>query len=354
MRTTSPPGSTHSPLYDAPCERPHADTALSEVASQFGLEPTEHPRVRISTDAAGALSRALLESVGVEGGTPYAWDDPKFWPIEADASVRSQLLTVGNALNFRFWRMSTEGTIEPLGGRLEGEHFTGSMYMWRRLRLSYDAKMPVVDAEYLATMDAAIFYAVFADDDGVNPLAEAIGERIANLQDLGKKLLSDWGGQFGNLLHEVGSALPKFTRLSSQFRAFDDPLGKLTLVNALMHRGSGLVSFEDSLLPAIDYQILKQLLRQRVLTCDERLDAKLRAGVYLDENEALQLRSAALEALLLVGLTTGLSGDLIDNQIWGNRTTCADSQPKCATCKFSAFCAKDVDVKRPLQLTRHY
>jgi hypothetical protein len=313
-----------------------------------------HPRVRIQPEAVTALSQVLAKSAEAQGPVASAWNDPKFWPTNEDRSVRSQLLTIGNALNFRFWRLTSTGVLESLGGRLEGKYFTGSMYMWRRIRLAHDANVPLSDAKYLATMDSATFYDLFVDDEGVNPLAEAMEDRVANLRDLGEQLVTDWSGQFDNVLSKAGGSLPQFMQLSRNFRAFDDPLGKLTLVNALMHRGSGLVSFQEPLLPAIDYQLLKQLLRQRVLIPDRRLDAKLRGSHYLDDNEAHQLRSAALEALLFAGSRTGLAGDLIDNLLWRNRTTCTDVEPNCQDCKFNAFCSKDVDLRRPLQLTRHY
>jgi hypothetical protein len=121
-----------------------------------------------------------------------------------------------------------------------------------------------------------------------------------------------------------------------------------------MHRGSGLIDFKQALLPAIDYQLLKQLLRQHVLTPDLALDAKLRTGTYLDYTEAYELRSAALEALLMVQSATGLAGDIIDNQLWRNRNLCKDQHPICDRCPFASTCKKDVSLHRPLELTRHY
>ncbi len=302
--------------------------ALSAVARACDLTLMDTPRVHVDRRALAGLTQALTEAVRVEGSAPYGWDDAKFWPVWEESGIRSQLLTVGNALNFRFWRTDAGGTIHSMGGWLEGEYFTGSMYLWRRLlRAHSDASTPIASATFLADMDGDSFDASFADDRGDNPLVEGLDDRIANLRDLGRRLLEDWEGQFSKVIEDAAGSLPSFIRLSRGFRAFDDPVGSLTLVNALMHRGSGLATFNEPLLPAIDYQILKQLLRQQVVIPDAALASKLRTSKHLTEDEALQLRYAALDALLRVGDATGIPGDVIDNQIWQNRVICTDATP---------------------------
>lgn len=327
---------------------------LGRVAQACALEPGAHPRVQIDWDAVGSLSDALGARAATHGRNAYGWDDPAFWPIEAEHAVRSQLLAVGNVLNFRFWTRSTAGIVQPIGGHIEGEWFTGSMYLWRRLRIAHASGVPVGDAEFLAQMDTASLNDLFSDDDGVNPLEVGGGDRIANLRDLGTKLLRDWDGQFLNVVAEAHESVPHFVQLSKRFRAFDDPLAKLTFVNALMHQGSGLVQFDGPLLPAIDYQLLKQLLRQRVLIPDEQLGAKIRSNDYLNAHESLELRFAAMEALLIAGTTSGLPGDVVDNLIWQNREICSDANPQCGLCPFRSFCAQDTDIPRPLHLTRWF
>ncbi len=327
---------------------------LFRLAQQCGIVFTFHPRVRVDTERVQQLSDSLRSEGDAIGVTAYAWDDPKFWPVDAEPVVRSQLLAIGNALNFRFWKRSNNDEIDSLGGRLHGEYFSGSMYMWRRLRLAFDAGVPVVDAGFLAAMDVDTLSDLFVDDDGLNPLSEAAGDRVANLRDLGSGLLDEWGGEFLNVVDRAGGSLPKFMHLSRRFRAFDDDLGKLTLVNALMHQGSGLTSFHEPLLPAIDYQIMKQLIRQHVLLPDLLLNRKIRNHQFLDGDEAAQLRSAALEALLLAAGAARLPGDFVDNQLWRNRTICSDVRPSCDICVFNSMCAKDITLSRPLQVTRHY
>ncbi|MFI8775105.1 queuosine salvage family protein [Gordonia sp. NPDC062954] len=329
------------------------DGAFLELVRRCGILLIDHPRVVINADRLSSLVAKVAEQARIKKAA-YQWNDPKFWPIETDASTRSQLLTVGNSINFRFWRFSESREVVSLGGYLKGEYVAGSMYMWRCLRLAYDSGTPITDASYLAAMDDGTFNHIFQDDNGANPLQEALPDRIKNLRNLGEVLIHDWDGQFHNLVTKTSGSLSNFLHMSRGFRAFDDPIAKLTLVNALMHRGSGLAVFKEPLLPAIDYQLLKQLLRQHVLTVDSALDAKIRSDVHLDHAEAYELRSAAMEALIGVQSRTGLSGDIIDNLLWMNRNICKDRQPNCEICPFMSFCDKDVTLRRPLQITRHY
>jgi len=324
------------------------------IADQCGIDPFNHPRVGIDWKKVVSLAATMRATVPSTGARAYSWNDPKFWSTGEERWIRSQLLTVGNALNFRFWRRSDHGDVEPMAGILDGERHTGSMYMWRRLRLAFDEDRSISSAEFLAAMTPTSFDALFSDDDGFNPLSVAIDERVANLRDLGEGLLTHWDGRFSNLLKEADGSLPRFVALSSRFRAFDDPLAKLTFVNGLMQKGSGLAEFQEQLLPAIDYQIVKQLLRQGVLAPDLELSAKLVANAYLDQSEALELRTAAMDALLGGGAESSLPGDYIDNQLWRNRVICTETAPRCNDCPFSSFCSRDIDFQRPLQITRYY
>lgn len=327
---------------------------LYSVAEDCGIDPFHHPRVTVNWAAVASLTAAMREIAGRTGMRTYQWDDPHFWNVSEEPWIRSQLITIGNALNFRFWRLTGEGEIESMAGSVRGEPHTGSMYMWRRVQLAFVDDNSIASAAFLADITPEAFDHLFADDDTFNPLSVAMGERVANLRDLGEVLLRDWDGRFSNLIEEARESLPRFIRLCARFRAFDDPLAKLTLVNALMQKGSGLAHFREPLLPAIDYQIVKQLLRQGVVVPDPSLTKKLLANVHLDDDEAFQLRSAAMDALLRAGTSSSLPGDYIDNQLWKNRVICSERAPRCDDCPFNSFCARTVDFQRPLQVTRYY
>lgn len=303
----------------------------------------------------GALAQAVIAS-GATGLAPVSWDDPLFWNVEDDPAARCQFIAVGNAINFRFWALEA-GRVRPAGGEIEGAAFRGSMYMWRRLRVAVARGELSLRAEDLAELDLAAFRRAFADDDGACPLDPAAEDRVANLRDLGEQLARRWGGRFEAVLLAAEGSLERFAALSAQFRAFDDPVRKLTMVNAIMLAGSGLAAFDREPQPGIDYHLVKQALRQGLVEPGPAVARKLAAGELLSEAESLPLREATLRALEAVGAAAGVSTAVIDNLYWLNRRVCADAEPACLRsepCPFAEACARRTDLGMPLELTRYY
>ena len=185
-------------------------------------------------------------------------------------------------------------------------------------------------------------------------------ERIANLQDLGRRLAEDGDGRFLNVAEASGGSLVEFSRLSARFRAFDDPIYKLTMLNAILHSGSGVYRFDDEPLPAIDYHLLRHALRQGMLVPNPTLERKLKQGHLLEPAEAAELRRVALVAFIDLSVRTGLSGDILDNKFWLNRVNCTDDDPVCtdpetaSLCPFFGACMQAVEFGRPLEFTRYY
>src|SRR5262249_46360291 len=152
----------------------------------------------------------------------------------------------------------------------------------------------------------------------------------------------------------------KFVRLSAQFRAFDDPVFKLTMVNAILHSGSGVACFDADPLPGIDYHLLKQLLRQGVIRPYGRLEQKLRRREILTSAEGLELRRVALCAFVRLSGLSGVSGELLDNKYWWNRSKCKDADPVCflpesaPECPFYGPCERLIGLSFPVEETRYY
>jgi hypothetical protein len=233
--------------------------------------------------------------------------------------------------------------------------------MWRGLRRTLEhGALPLLDAAFLADLSREDFDRVFSDDDGTNPLSVAADDRIANLRDLGRRLLAFWNGQFFNLVRASEGSLVTFSQSSRAFRAFDDPVQKLTMVNAILHSGSGVFPFRDQPLPAIDYHLLKHALRQGMINVTGELDRKLRAGEMLTFDEGQGLRVVALQAFVELADRLELSGEIIDNKYWLNRLNCANEAPVCLDaetahrCPFLAGCQQLTKYGLPLELTRYY
>jgi hypothetical protein len=304
--------------------------------------------------AIGAVVRRHFRST-----SPVAakWDNPGFWNVEADRAERCQFLAVGNAINFRFWELRDHEAV-PSVGTIEGEAFRGSMYLWRRLRTAVSRGTFSLDSQYLAGLTVESFEAAFTDDEGLFPLRPAVAERVENLRDLGSRLLKSWHGQFAGVIDSAEGSLDEFVRFSRTFRAFDDPVQKLTMVNAIMLTGSGLAQFDREPLPGVDYHLMKQAVRQGLVEPTGVVASKLASGGLLTYDESLLLREGVLKALVEVACLAGVSTAVVDNLYWMNRRTCSDRDPACQSgvggCPFESACAQKTDYGLPMELTRYY
>jgi hypothetical protein len=333
---------------------------LSTAALAAALEVDESPSLAGHVDWGQVDRISAWIAPRADGFERAAWDDDHFWNVDDGAALRSQFFAIGNSINFRFWSLE-EGQMHPAVGELDGSEYQGAMYMWRALRRALDqANGNLLDADFLARLSDADFDRIFADDSGRNPLAPGREERIANLRDLGEHLLTHWNGSFFNMVESTDGSLVEFARLSRRIRAFDDPMWKLTMLTAILHSGSGIFRFGDEPLPAIDYHLLKQALRQGMVRPSPALGREITASRLLRPEDALELRRLALVAFVGVSQRTGLSGEVLDNRYWLNRVNCTDPDPVCldpataGRCPFHGACSQFTEFERPLELTRYY
>lgn len=345
-------------------QMPSSPTAMGrttrELANALGVARPSFGPVQVDYERVATIAEHIRQRPDFEAHEPARWDNEHFWLVDGPFKARSQFFAIGNAINFRFWSL-TEAGVSPAVGTLDGERLRGSMYMWRALRRTLErGEVQLLDANFLATLSHDDFDRIFADDSGTNPLSVAVDERIANLRDLGLRLAASWDGQFLNVARASEGSLVAFSRSSKAFRAFDDPVQKLTMVNAIVHSGSGVFEFLDQPLPAIDYHLLKHALRQGLVRVTGELDQKLRAGELLTSGEGQGLRMVALAAFVQLAERAAISGEIIDNKYWLNRSNCADQMPVCVDratadrCPFLDACQRLTTYGLPLELTRYY
>ncbi len=292
---------------------------------------------------------------------PYTWKDPALWPDDSmgDAHI-SQFYTLGNSINFRYWWIDPDGKFKHCSGIKNGISMKGSSYMWRSLKVCCDDEVfPILDSKKLSKITLDDVKDIFRDDEGAVPMP-ACPERLKNWRDLGKKLYEYWSGEFYNLLKETKGSLYDFVQYSRQFRAFDDPLCKMTMVNAIMHKGRGLVKFDQSIFPAIDDKLPHQQVRIGLLILDRKLENKLRRREYLSPQETRELRNASLQAFIFMMKKTGIGGDVIDNIFWLNRRNCDSDRPVCEDdgeiekCLFHKACKQNTEYRFHLTKNTRY
>lgn len=331
---------------------------MNELRSGQVVEESPREAAGTSKEHVAAIAALLRRRLGDSVPQPAAWDNPIFWNVDASRADRCQFLAVGNAMNFRFWDLAG-GQVVASAGPVGGESFRGSMYLWRRLRVGIDRGEFELNAGWLSALTEESLARALQDDDGACPLSPGLDDRAENLRDLGMRLHDTWGGEFVNLVDAAGGSMSRFAELSASFRAFDDPVRKLTMVNAIMLAGSGLAHFDEEPLPGIDYHLIKQAVRQGLVTPPVEVQEKLRHRRFLSPTESLALRQATLTALLQVAEASQISTAVIDNIYWGNGRICDDGKPACRVadgpeCPFEEACPQLVQFGLPLELTRYY
>ena len=203
---------------------PRTGLTTAELADALGIDRASSELVTIDHAQLDRMADHISSQLDVTPFSRARWDEPLFWNVEDSDEDRSQYFAIGCSINFRFWKLEGK-TLKPASGSIDGESFRGAMYMWRCLRRALDsASFEILDANGLASLSEQEFDAIFADDDGVNPLAVAKEDRIANLRNLGDELLAEWDGQFFNLVRACAGSLKDFARLCGRIRAFDDPV----------------------------------------------------------------------------------------------------------------------------------
>jgi hypothetical protein len=334
--------------------------STSELARALNIDFSDSPLVSPDLEIIDSLCQHINSRGEFTLFQREKWDNPLFWNIKDSTDKQSQYFAIGNSINFRYWTFSEQRIIH-LKGKKRGEDFKGSNYMWRCLRLCLQTKQyPLLNATFLANITEDQFDNIFSTDFGDNPLCVGKEIRLNNLRDLGSKLLSTWKGSFIEVIKTAGDSLVEFCRLSSKFIAFDDPLYKLTMVNAILHLGSGIAKFKDEPLPGIDYQLLKQLLRIGILLPNTDITAKLKNKKLLNSDEAYELRRMALKIFVIMSEKTGISGEILDNKFWWNRIKCQDVNPVCVDpqsaveCPFYSVCSRKLEFTIPLEITRYY
>lgn len=326
------------------------------VANKLGIDLDFAP-VKINSEKLTSLQNVIVK---LKNSKPTTWENDKYWPDKKmGREIVSQFFTLGNSINFKYWEKNGN-SLRYCHGKKGGSDERGALYMWRCLKLCIDNSIyDILDAGKLTKIELADLKKIFEDDNG-NDVLPGLNERLANWKDLGQKLKQNWNGKTINIIDKSNNSIIEFVKFLREFRAFDDPLCKMIMVNALMHQERGIVKFNELMMPGIDYQIVKQLLRQGVIISEENIVSKLHNYQILTNEEASQLRKASLFALMKIVEDTGIGGHIVDNLIWLNRNNCEDEKPVCAIpgkereCPFLDFCNKKTKILIPLEETRYY
>ena len=289
---------------------------------------------------------------------PIDWINNKFWLDPSEGPNRiSQYFTIGNSINFKFWEFNKQEIIYVKGIKGSDE-YQGSTYMWRCLKICIDNNSyPILEASFLSKIDIETMKNIFKTDYNEEVITN-IKQRWLNWRNLGKILKEKYKGKFYNLIKISDNSIKYFINLSREFRAFDDPLCKMTMVNAIMHQGRKILNFGKDIFPGIDYHLITQVLRLGLLELNKNLIYKIKNKITINNQESSILRQATLKCLTLISDKLNVSGDKLDNILFKNgKKHCThnlDCQREKNLCEFENFCIKKIKFFMPLENTRYY
>lgn len=251
--------------------------------------------VAIDQEAVERLA-ARLAGQGVEAPEWRVW--PHWWE---DSDRAADYVLVLDALNFSFWG-------EPRWRvYYEGRVLDGYWALAACLRRALEEGVPLLDAAYLASFDESAARALFAGEAEI-PL---LGERIANLREVGRGLL-DVGGSFAEVVRAAGgSGEALVADVIRRFPSFDDvatydgaPVRLYKRAQILISdlhgicagRGLGAFSDLDRLTAFADYKIPQVLREAAILVYSESLAATVDQQILIPPGDPreVEIRAATV------------------------------------------------------------
>jgi hypothetical protein len=322
------------------------------------FEGMENNVVWINTVQLKRFEKEIIRPLAKNPPEMYNFVNPRFYiDPRSPAADQVQYFLIGNTINFRYWT-GYEETFNSPQGMKNGEVFKGTSYMWRCLKLWLDATPKLLTAEYLRDLPMVEFQAAFADDHKYDILPD-LEQRLLNLHDLGTRLTIIPGGKFLTVMKEFGDAgepiqisLQHYLSIIEVFRAYDDILAKLAMVNAIMLHGRGLAHVLN-IFPGIDYHLPNMLFRLGILECNLQLQHDLETRTPVAQDVALMIRLAAMNAFTHMMEMTEIAGEFLDQLFYQNKA-CRDPA-LCELCPFVPACVKRTNYKFMLEPgTRYY
>lgn len=149
-----------------------------EVAQALDINFSKSNLVSLNEGKIDSLCERIRSRTDFSIYNRETWSDPFFWNSEDAPVNRSQYFAIGNAINFRYWKLGNN-EVTPSKGSKKGSEFKGSMYMWRCLRLCVEnGNYPLLDATFLANITENEFDEIFSSDSGDNPLEVGKEDRL--------------------------------------------------------------------------------------------------------------------------------------------------------------------------------
>ncbi len=266
------------------------------------------------------------------------------------------------AQQFGFWRLDGERYAGPMLGRLDGEEYKGSDYMFHCATRAWTRQPDFFCPDQLVQMNDAQWARVFCDDQGHNPLP-MWPERLALIYGYTRWFQDRQVTPTGILKASQRSAAPLATflgQLADMPGYGEDPLRKKLMLLAMILENRPehflRVTDPDAYAPIIDYHLQRSALRTGLVRInDAGLRDKLVARRLVTAGEEQAIRAATFEAVRLLIRESGLSVAAVDYFFFMSRKRCPEmAEPVCADCPLRSVCARETRLFQPVFRTTCY
>lgn len=291
-----------------------ADDELGVLSSTLPVVDLAHS-VRIDQPAIDRTADRLAR----EATKPAEWDSEHHFVDRSSARGQertAQYVLVLDALNFCFWG-EPRWQVEHRGAWING-YFALAV----ALRRAVDERVPILDARYLAELTLDQLSGVLRGRGEVPMLAA----RLASLREVGRRLLTDYNGQFVNVVATADNdAVALVHLLARDFSSFNDvthyagrevrlykraQICAADLNGALAGAGPGRLTSLANLTAFADYKVPQVLRRLGILAYAAPLASRLAARELIPagDPDEVEIRAATVWAVELLRLALAARG----------------------------------------------
>jgi hypothetical protein len=358
------------------------DQELAWLAAHSEHVTIDHVRAR---EVARVVARQVESRVAFQ-------TDPAASPnqtLVANNADTLQFYLVTTSQHFCIWRRTESNNVQAWDIGIEGSRYTGARGInAAHVRALHQGKN-ILDAAYLARMTLPDVEELYRDERDGRADLQLLPQRLAKLNEIGRVLMSRFGGQAANLLAEAGGylfrddghGLVQLLLLHFPIAYFDWPFNKLAILlgKLLMLRNHSpvptttqfraLTTFQDPeyFEIAADYYIPLFFIRTGVFHISDELARRLRARQLIERNSQMErdYRASTMIAGRLIAAETGLPLAAIDEELWQSgfmrcrlcRTGIGDDELPCPYRDLSVAYQTDhelMELAWPLVLTTCY
>ncbi len=320
--------------------------------------------VRINEDAVRRFSETLRQMPDARSLDFYSTFDgrghdvDRYPPLDHPQAVQFFFMVCLH--QYGFWYGDRSGYRAPMFATFGGKKVKGSDAVWFALKRALDAAPELFRDRLYGVSEHEMWERLFVDDDG--PIR--FPDPAERLELTRRYMLADpWGPALLAESRKHPLPLERFVVLMRQMPGFSatiDPFQKKSrmLAMALMNRPERFLipgSNEIPLPPIVDYHLMRVSLRLGLVELDESERAPNQRREWVDDKVERGIRQMTHAALLEVQRLSGASPEKLDHALWSARTYCPEmTEPDCAKCTFTSFCAKRTELFQPVFRTTAY